>query len=130
MTDAHFGALMILIGGLVTALFTYLGVRIKERISAKGAAQIAEINSQSAFVGHLLQRLNAVEVSARDCEARCADQLTTISQQTVELDTLRRERLADKAEIDGMQVQIQVLRRTNRRLEERILQMEKREGLD
>jgi chromosome segregation ATPase len=126
MNDAQFGVLMVLVGGIVTAIFTYLGVQVKERISSSGSIAVAEISSKDAFIGRLMTRLQAVEASVVECEKRCSEQTQTIMTQSQALGNLSREREVDKAELESCQKQLAALRGVNRRLEARISEMERR----
>jgi chromosome segregation ATPase len=122
VTDPQFGALMVLIGALVTAA----GIWVKERVTSRGVITVGEMTSKEAFIGKLVARLEAVEKSAVECEERNLKQGDLIAQRSMEVATLRSADIERKEEISQMRQQLESLRRVNRRIEAQISAMENR----
>jgi septal ring factor EnvC (AmiA/AmiB activator) len=122
VTDPQFGALMVLVGALVTAA----GVWVKERVTSRSIITVGEMTSKDAFIGKLVARLEAVEKSAVECEERNSKQGDLLAQRSMEIASLRFADIERKEEMSQMRQQIENLRRVNRRLEAQISAMENR----
>jgi hypothetical protein len=113
---------MVLIGALAGAV----AVWIKERIAYRGTMTIGEMTSKDAFIGRLVARLEAVEKGMAECEKRSAEQGELLAQRSIENASLRGADIQRQEEMSQMRLQLENLRRVNRRLETRISEMEKR----